>query len=511
MWGDKRSQWLLLTTHNQFMMDEGEEDYDFDYEDDDDEDVEQGEAGLENKYYLAKGKKEDNLDEAISDFKSILENEEEKGDWGFKALKQRDKVTKIHFLKLRQFPQALEYYNQLLTYTKSAVTRNYSEKSINGILDYVSSDKASDQTLDLELMEKFYSVTMKTLAEMKNERLSVKTNLKLAKLWLDRREYSRLDATLKELRSSCQSADGTDDQSKGSLLLEIFALEIQMYSQTNDTKKLREIYNQTSTITSAISHPRVLGIIKECGGKMHMNEKSWEKAQTDFFESFRSYDEAGSMQRIQVLKYLVLAHMLMNSEIDPFDSQETKPYVLATKATVSLTWHCRYKENAEILPMTQLVSAYQHKEVHQAERIIAKNRKVIMEDPFISHFIDDVMRALRITYLVDLIKPYQRMELSFIAKQLNVTVDQVEDLLIELILDKKIKGSIDSVNQRLELDRDPQLEKRRYAELTNWTNEMEKMHDMLVSKLSNVSSSSNNFAGGTGRMMNPSLMTPQDV
>lgn len=35
------------------------------------------------------GKKEDNLDEAIVDFKYILDNEEEKGDWGFKALKQR--------------------------------------------------------------------------------------------------------------------------------------------------------------------------------------------------------------------------------------------------------------------------------------------------------------------------------------------------------------------------------------------------------------------------------------
>ena len=43
------------------------------------------------------------------------------------------------------------------------------------------------------------------------------------------------------------------------------------------------------------------------------------------------------MQRIQVLKYLVLAHMLMNSEIDPFDSQETKPYVVALKVTAYLT------------------------------------------------------------------------------------------------------------------------------------------------------------------------------
>ena len=34
------------------------------------------------------------------------------------------------------------------------------------------------------------------------------------------------------------------------------------------------------------------------------NKKSeeWDMAQTDFFESFKNYDEAGSPQRIQVLK-----------------------------------------------------------------------------------------------------------------------------------------------------------------------------------------------------------------
>lgn len=56
----------------------------------------------------------------------------------------------------------------------------------------------------------------------------------------------------------------------------------------------------------------------ECAG-------SWDKASTDLFESFRQYDESGSPQRIQVLKYLVLNYMLMGSDINPFDSQETKP------------------------------------------------------------------------------------------------------------------------------------------------------------------------------------------
>lgn len=35
--------------------------------------------------------------------------------------------------------QAVEHYKELLTYVKSAVTRNYSEKSINNMLDFIES------------------------------------------------------------------------------------------------------------------------------------------------------------------------------------------------------------------------------------------------------------------------------------------------------------------------------------------------------------------------------------
>jgi COP9 signalosome complex subunit 2 len=93
-----------------------------------------------------------------------------------------------------------------LTYTKSAVTRNYSEKTINGILDYVGGGKGGP--VEVDVLEKFYQATKDALEEAKNEvkisftslassnsfskRLSLKTNLKLAKLWLDRKEFTRL-------------------------------------------------------------------------------------------------------------------------------------------------------------------------------------------------------------------------------------------------------------------------------------------------------------------------------
>lgn len=34
-----------------------------------------------------------------------------------------------------------------------------------------------------------------------------------------------------------------------------------------------------------------MGVIRECGGKMHMHERAWADAATDFFEAFKSYDE----------------------------------------------------------------------------------------------------------------------------------------------------------------------------------------------------------------------------
>lgn len=76
-------------------------------------------------------------------------------------------MTKLLFLGLHRPNDALKTYIELLTYTKSAVTRNYSEKSINGILDYVGGGKGG--AVEVDVLEKFYQATRKALEEAKNE------------------------------------------------------------------------------------------------------------------------------------------------------------------------------------------------------------------------------------------------------------------------------------------------------------------------------------------------------
>jgi len=449
-----------------YMQGSDDDDYGFEYSGEEEGNDEADGVDVENMYYKAKSKKEEAPEEALKEFRAIIDQEEEKGDWGFKALKQ---MTKLLFLGLHKPNDALKTYIELLTYTKSAVTRNYSEKSINGILDYVGGGKGG--VVEVDVLEKFYQATRKALLEAKNERLSVKTNLKLAKLWLDRKEYARLSKLIRDLHNATTSNSEIDDQSqRGTQLLEIYALEIQMYNETRNFKKLKEIYNASNAVRSAIPHPRIMGVIKECGGKMWMGERQWNRASEDFFESFRNYDETGSPQRIQVLKYLVLANMLTGSEVNPFDSQETKPY----------------KTDPQIKAMTDLVDAYQRREVHLAEKILKDNRSTIMDDNFIRSYIGELLRSLRTQYLIDLIKPYTRLELSFLAKQLNVEREEVEDLLITLILEGKVEGRIDQVGMRLELDSKQSLEKKRYAALEKWTEALESVHTAVVGKTANT-------------------------
>ncbi|KAG5446966.1 COP9/signalosome complex subunit Csn2 [Clonorchis sinensis] len=438
---------------NDDMFDDGELSVEYSSEENSEPDVD-----LENQYYMAKSRKEDNPQHALEEFQKVLDIEASgvKGDWGFRALKQ---MIKINF-KLGHFDVMMENYKTLLTYIKTAVTRNYSEKSINSILDYVSTSK------QMNLLQMFYATTLDALREAKNERLWFKTNTKLGKLYLEQEDYMQLQRIVKELRDSCLTNEGEDDLKKGTQLLEIYALEIQMYTAQKNNKKLKALYEQSLHIKSAIPHPLIMGIIRECGGKMHLREGEYDKSHTDFFEAFKNYDESGCLRRTQCLKYLVLASMLMKSGINPFDSQETKPY----------------KNDPQIMAMTSLVTAYQNNDIAEFENILRRERDSIMEDPFIREHIEDLLRNIRTEVLIKLIRPYTRIRIPFISQQLNLSESEVESLLVACILDNSIPARIDQEQQILVMSTEVTSEAR-YQALDKLAHRLRHLQTALSSRL----------------------------
>ncbi|EPY50886.1 COP9/signalosome complex subunit Csn2 [Schizosaccharomyces cryophilus OY26] len=405
-----------------FML-EDDEDYEFEFEDDDDEMVEP-DVDIENSYYNSKALKEDDAGAAVRSFLEIVDKcKSEKDEWAFKSLKQ---VLKIVF-RTDQLDEMLKHYQKLLEFAEwPSITKNYAEKSIYNIVDYASS------STNAQFLERFYEITTHALHKLNNERLTLKTLMHVARFFLSQKNYVKFKSLLRQMHLLLSNENtAVTDQNRETHLLELYSLEIQMYSSLEDNKRLKELYQSSLRIKTAIPHPKIMGIIRECGGKMHMQEEQWSEAQTNFFESFKCYDEAGSMDRIRVLKYLVLSNMLCESEINPYDSPETQPY----------------KENPHVFAMTKLVEAYQKRDIKEVEKVLHEHRQDIMEDEFIRQYVDKILYSIRSQVLLEMIQPYSTVQLSLLAEKLAVTTEIVEQSLIGLIMDRRIQGKLDMIHE----------------------------------------------------------------
>lgn len=74
-----------------------------------------------------------------------------------------------------------------------------------------------------------------------------------------------------------------------------------------------------------------------------------------------------------------------------------------------------------------------------------------MDDMFIKEHIEDLLKNIRTQVLTKFVKPYTKVRLDLISKELNLDTAEVEALLVTCILDNTIEGRIDQINHVLEL------------------------------------------------------------
>jgi COP9 signalosome complex subunit 2 len=437
---------------------------DFEFSSDGNEDTDDIEVAIENAYYNAKQLRDTSIPAAIEGFEEVVQLEQQSysrkdphpqqtistttttnctwcGPWSYKAIKQ---LVKLHLLRTFNRKEMLRQYDRLLhCIISGAVTQNVYEKSVTGLLDRVSqavSNTSSSSTtsntntatpVDLLTLKQMYmstlSVVQPSIGRCPNERLWFKTSLKLGQLLYDLNDIPQLQILIKELLKTQQPTTTTTKNPLGSTtltsaaatttstdyspmmattgtsryagthLLEIYALQIQLYSRKKDTKKLRELFDKAMRVVEGgIPHPRTLALIQEMGGKMHMASKEFEAAGKTFFQAFKSYDEAGDPNRLRCLKYLVMATMLHASTINPFDSQEARPY----------------KDDPEILAMTNLVQAFHNNKIRDFEAILRKNEGRIMDDEFIREHLEDLLRTIRTQVIQNIIRPCKYTQTS---------------------------------------------------------------------------------------------------
>jgi len=449
-------------------MSDSEEEYEYSDEEDQEDQDEEGnevEIEIENAYYEGEDLRSSDARKALELFEKVVKLELEHSldvKWRFKALEH---AVVLH-LGLGNFEDMVSRFRIMLGYiSNSSVTRNECTGSINSVLEAVSA--APQAVENTSMLSQMYEIALTTLKQStNNERLWFNTCVRYGKACLAAGDVPQVRKAVADLHASCRLPDGRDDPAKGTYLLEVYALEIQLCSATKDTARMKALYPKTLNLNAAVADPRIMGVIREEGGKMYMTEGRWNEAYNEFYEGFRGYQEAGNPRAKDALKYVVLANMLALSDINPFAAREA----------------IAFQEEREIVAMRSLRTSYEANDLNSFERTLKDKSNRILEDPFIMTYVEPLRRRMREQVLLALVRPYHRIKLSFIATELKLSAVEVERLVVDMILEDRVKGKIDQIKGFLLLgDRSNALAVKKFDAMASWAKSLEGLHAGLSS------------------------------
>jgi len=422
------------------------------------------EIQVENLYYTAEPDIKADPSVALDNFLACIDLEEknsaDKVTHRFNALKH---VVMILFgLGAPRRTDMVAQYSKLLSISH-LVSPNDLNNAIRSILNAIqeSADKSS--------LEEMYSMTLDFFKQEKGkERVWFEFAMRLCKSYLDTKKMDKCQSLLDELHSSCKQGgdlNNEDDLSKGSQLLEIYAIRIQLVAATNNRVALTELFERTNKLAADVNDPRSMSVIKECYGKMHASMNQWDAAYVNFFDAFRSYQDIGHANVKQCLKYVVIASMLSDENTNPFASQEAGVF----------------KSNSDMMPIVNLLDAFDNDDINNFENTLRRDKHAILNDDFIVEAMPAVKLKIRSKVLVKLIKPYTRVKLEWLCGQLNATIGEVENLVVNLILDGSVNGRLDGIHRLLDLNYNQEQDKL-YGAMDNWLSAVNRLRNSIATR-----------------------------
>lgn len=358
--------------------------------------------------------KEDDVESAIKEFKIIIESchSEDENEWSFKSAKQLIKIC-VH---LERYEEAIKYM-QLLLKLASNVEQSYAEDSIGKILSNYSVCN------DAEFVNRLGDIILSYLNSLNSskngDRLWLRININRLYSLLEKKDYNICPHLMSDIEMKLKEVS---DTTKNSFSLEVIAAEIQYHLRPGqmDLRELSSLHRKSFTVSSAVSHPRFMGIIRECGAILYFYRGNYEKARLEFYECFKNYDEAGSSCKKKILKYLALCSLLTESEVNPFESQETQTY-------------SQFPEYANLL---LLIKSYDQFDIDSFNSIISRMHREndpLLNDEIFEKASKEILKNLKARTLIHILGSFKTVKFSFIKNKLGVNQEDLEKIIFKLV------------------------------------------------------------------------------
>lgn len=421
------------------------------------------ESNLENKYANAKSILDSNPTNALRLFNEAIQEDEDKGRWTFKCYKMIARTyQRAGRSDKSQYKEMADAFGKMIHFQYPALQRADKEKAITKFLDrcaQVPVDIMTNLVLPVALaylespqqnMEKLWSVV----------KLRMVNGQVAARKWED---------ALQALNSLLVWVKDDEFQRKGTQLVQVYAVLLQVYSETHQSSLVRDTYNTAvKAMNAAITPPRSAAIIHEYGGKYFMRLGLWTDATDAFNQAFRSYDEAGDSQRLACLRYLVLCSMMSKSPVDHLASSETRTYANAP----------------EVECMTRLIGASDRNDLKLFLSILKEERvmTILQQDTFLNMYLQPLLLKVRQQVLLVFAKLFSQVRVSRVASQLELSESAAHSLIMSSILDGLLEGDLDEATGILHLSplsKEEEKRKAAFETIVEWNALLNQQHEQL--------------------------------
>ncbi len=248
---------------------------------------------------------------------------------------------------------------------------------------------------------------------------------RLSSLYLSLARYKEALAVIKKLVKEVKKFDDKP------LMVEICLVESKVYfALQNVPKSKASLTTARANANSFYCPPLLQAQIDIQAGILCAAERDFKTAFSYFYESFEGFCTSNDTEEAtRSLKYMLLSKIMSNQASDVYP-------IINSKAGLRFA-------GQDVEAMRAVANACTARSIHQLGDVLNTYKVQLADDAIIQSHVGQLLDNLLEANLKRIVEPYSRVQVSHVAKLINLPRDDVESKLSQLILDKKLRGILD--------------------------------------------------------------------
>jgi 26S proteasome regulatory subunit N6 len=320
----------------------------------------------------------------------------------------------------------------------------------------------STQALQVRLCQEWIQWSIAEDRALLRQRLETE----LSEILLEQGEYKQALEVLGRLSPELRKGDHK------SHLIEVHLIESRAYRGLGDFNRAKASLTAARTNAAAVyTSPTLQGQLDLESGIIFTAERDYRTANSYFSEAFDAFANSNDARAVDALKYGLLCKILDDRP------SETSAMVASSALTVA-----KFSGSKDALEaMLDIAKAAEAKSLFQLHEVLERRRAELEADPVVASNLKNLNDNLEEQHLLRVVKPYSAVELSRIAELIGLQLESVQSRLVQMILDQKLKASINQSDGILNIFEDePQNEL--LTEAIDLVGEMDGVVDALYTR-----------------------------